>query len=110
MTCEANEKIVSIEAQWPGCVHDRRIWRLSGIQDVVHTYDGDSGYGVTPWLLSPFEESRKARERNVPKLVLSCAVLHNIAKHLNDASEVEDGIENAIDEDSIKFPSTQGLL
>lgn len=140
MTCDANEKITSVDAQWPGSVHDSRIWRLSGVQEVVRRYDGDvcllgdSGYGITPWLLTPFDEVRNPRERNfnlthaqerviiervfgqmkrrfpilssqvriavekVPKLVLSCAVLHNIAKHLNDAWEVQDGVENAIDE------------
>ena len=109
-----------------------RIWRLSGIQDVVCRYDGDicllgdSGYGITTWLLTPFDKPRNAREwnfnsthaqerviiervfgqlkrrfpilssqvriavKNVPKLVISCALLHNIAKHFNDAWEVED--------------------
>ena len=101
---------------------------------------GDSGYGFTPWLLSPFDESRNAHERNFSsthaqerviiervfgqlkhrfaillsqvriaernfsKLVKSCAVLHNIAKHFNDAWEVEDIIENAIDEAEENVP------
>ncbi|CAB3236746.1 unnamed protein product [Arctia plantaginis] len=70
MTCDANEKITSVDAQWPGSVHDGRILRVSGIQDVVRRYDGgvcllgDSGYGITPWLLTPFDEPRNARERN----------------------------------------------
>lgn len=140
MTCDANEKITSVDAQWPGSVHDSRIWRMSGVLDVVRRHDGDvsllgdSGYSITPWLLTPFDEPRNAHERkynvthaqerviiervfgqlkrrfpilssqvrirfeNIPKLVISCAVLHNIAKHLNDAWELEDVIENAIDE------------
>lgn len=143
MTCDANEKITSVDAQWPGSVHDGRIWRVSGIQDVVRRYDGDvcllgdSGYGITPWLLTPFDEPRNARERNynsthaqerviiervfgqmkrrfpilssqvriavknVPNLVISCAVLHNVAKHLNDPWEVEDGIENGVAEENV---------
>lgn len=32
--------------------------------------------------------------KNVPKQVINCAILHNIAKQLNDVWEVEDGIEN----------------
>jgi hypothetical protein len=36
--------------------------------------------------------------RNVPKLVISCAVLHNIAW------EVDDGIKNAIDETEENVP------
>ncbi|XP_057670171.1 putative nuclease HARBI1 [Diorhabda carinulata] len=132
-----------VDAQWPGSVHDGRIWRVSGIQDVVRRYDGDvcllgdSGYGITPWLLTPFDEPRNARERNynstraqerviiervfgqmerrflilssqiriavenVPNLVISCAMLHNVAKHLNDAWEEEDGIENGVAEENV---------
>ena len=43
--------------------------------------------------------------KNVPKLVISCAVLHNIAKHLNGAWEVEEGIENSIDEGEENVPA-----
>ena len=42
--------------------------------------------------------------RNVPKLVISYAVLHNIAKDLNDAWEVEDRIKNAIDKSEENVP------
>lgn len=69
MTCDANEKITSVDAQWPGSVHDSRIWRLSGVQEVVRRFDGDvcllgdSGYGITPWLLTPYSEVRNAQER-----------------------------------------------
>ena len=31
MTCDANEKITSVDAKWPGSVHDSRIW-LNGIR------------------------------------------------------------------------------
>ncbi|KAK9884385.1 hypothetical protein WA026_005341 [Henosepilachna vigintioctopunctata] len=115
-----------------------------GIQDVVRRYDGDvcllgdSGYGITPWLLSPLLTNQEMlvsgitirsmlRKRviiervfgqmkrrfptllsqvriavkNVPNLVITCAVLHNVAKHLNDAWEVEDGIENGVAEENV---------
>ena len=64
MTYDANEKITSVDAQWPGSIHDNRIWRLSGIQDMMRRYDGDicllgdSRYGITPWLITPFEGPR----------------------------------------------------
>ncbi|XP_056636881.1 putative nuclease HARBI1 [Diorhabda sublineata] len=143
ITCDANEKITIVDVQWPGSVHDGRISRVSRIQDVVRRYDGDvcllgdSGYGITPWLLTPFDESRNAREKNhnsthaqerviiervfgqmkrrfpilssqvrtpvknVPNLVISCRVLHNVAKHFNDAWEEEDGIENGVAEENV---------
>ena len=48
-----------------GSVHRSRIWRLSGVQDVMHRYNGDicllgdSGYGI-----NSFDEPRNAHERN----------------------------------------------
>ncbi|KAJ8944099.1 hypothetical protein NQ314_009555 [Rhamnusium bicolor] len=125
-TCNAAEQFTSISAEWPGSVHDARIWRISPIRGIVSQYDGpvcllgDSGYGISPWLITPFQSPRnglephfnliQARERciierlfgqlkkrfpilgncvrvtskRVPKVIISCAVLHNVAKHLND--------------------------
>lgn len=55
-TCDSFEKITSIEAQWPGSVHDGRIWRNSNVQQVLRLFDGsacllgDKGYGIAPWI------------------------------------------------------------
>lgn len=125
-TCDAAEKFTSIDAQWPGSVQDSRIWRQSIIQETLRQYDGtycligDSGYGISPWLMTPFKPPQNDLERHynlihaqdrviiervfgqlkqrfpilknkvrvsldkVPKIVVCCAVLHNISKHLND--------------------------
>lgn len=125
-TCDADEKFTSITAEWPGSVHDARIWRRSDIRRKISQFDGDacllgdSGYGISPWLITPFKPPRDAvqrafnlthaRERviverifgqlkqrfpivgncvrvaldRVPKVIVTCAVLHNVAKHLND--------------------------
>lgn len=130
-TCESFEKITSIEAQWPGSVHDGRIWRNSNVQQVLRLFDGsacllgDKRYNIAPWILTPFTAPAIAVERLynlthsqerviiervfgqikqrfpilnnrvrialkvLPKLAVSCAVLHSISKHLNDAWEFE---------------------
>lgn len=134
-TCNANEQFTSVSAEWPGSVHDSRIWRQSAIRDVLSQFVGaacligDSGYGISPWLITPFKPPRDDRQRHfnrlharervvvervfgqlkrrfpiigncvrislerVPKLIVSCAVLHNVAKHLNDDFE-DPGDEN----------------
>lgn len=131
-TCDAREMFTSVCAEWPGSVHDARIWRRSDIRDVLSRYDGsacllgDSGYGISPWLITPFKPAvnnierrfnrKHASERvviervfgqikkrfpilgncirvplhRVPKVIASCAVLHNVAKHLNDEFEVDE--------------------
>lgn len=138
ITCNSREQITSVDAQWPGSVHDSRIWRMSTVQDVLRRYDGDvcllgdSGYGISPWMLTPYDEVRNALEHQfnvvhaqervvierifgqmkrrfpilssnvrisvdkVPKLIISCAVLHNIGKHLNDVWDegIDDGNDN----------------
>lgn len=145
-TCNALEQFTSINAEWPGSVHDSRVWRNSGLRDIVSQFDGsacllgDSGYGLSPWLITPFKPPRTDPERqfnllhcrerviiercfgqlkrrfpilgncvrvalrNVPKVIVSCAVLHNIAKHLHDAFDFEDedyNDEGNVDEDEL---------
>lgn len=131
-TCNALEQFTSISAEWPGSVHDGRVWRNSHARDIVSQYDGavcllgDSGYGLSPWLITPFKPPRTHQERqfnliharervviercfgqlkrrfpilgncvrvalnNIPQVVVSCAVLHNIAKNLKDDFEYGD--------------------
>lgn len=140
-TCDADEKFTSINASWPGSTHDSRIWRCSGTFQVMKKLNGsacllaDSGYGLSPWVMTPFQgrlnaeqeifNKQLAKERvviervfgqikkrfpilgnlvrvkldKVAKIVVACAVLHNIGKTINDNYEVEeieilDEIEN----------------
>lgn len=130
-TVDGNEKFTSVCAEWPGSVHDARIWRRSDIRSLMSRFDGsacllgDSGYGISPWLITPFKPPNNAAERDfnlnhakervivercfgqlkrrfpilancvrvslekIPKIIVCCAVLHNIAKHLNDEFDGE---------------------
>ncbi|CAH2015864.1 unnamed protein product [Acanthoscelides obtectus] len=138
MTCDAMERITSIDVQWPGSVHDSRIWRQSAVQQKLTRFQwnacllGDSGYGISPSLLTPFRQPQTESERrynrlhskervviervfgqlkqrfpilanrirlpirNVPKIIICCAILHNISKYLQD--EFDYGIENNNDD------------
>ncbi|KAK9882695.1 hypothetical protein WA026_022745 [Henosepilachna vigintioctopunctata] len=68
-TCNALEQFTSIRAQWPGSVHGGRVWRNSHVRDILSQYDGavcllgDSGYGLSPWLITPFKPARTNQER-----------------------------------------------
>ena len=111
------------------------MYKRQAIRDVLSQFVGaayligNSGYGISPWLITPFKPPRDDRQRHfnrlharervvvervfgqlkrrfpiigncvrislerVPKLIVSCAVLHNVAKHLNDDFE-DPGDEN----------------
>lgn len=151
MTCDAAEKITSVDAQWPGSVHDSRIWKLSSVCRLISEFNGsacllgDSGYGIAPWMITPFKNPTTTAEmkfntlhskerviierifgqlkkrfpilgnvvripsEKIPKLIVCCAVLHNVAKHLNDSFECElpvtdnpDYVEPEVNEGNIK--------
>lgn len=133
-TCDAQERFTSVCAEWPGSVHDARIWRTSPVRGVISQFNGsacllgDSGYGVSPWLVTPFKpavgeaqmnfNTTHSRERTIiercfgqlkqrfpilancvrlslekiPKVIVSCAVLHNISKHVNDDFDFDAGL------------------
>ena len=99
---------------------------------------GDSGYGIMPWLLTPYRNPETPQENaynvllkrerviiercfgqlkrrfpilqyvrvkleKIPSLIISCAVLHNIAKYLQDPEhhgddEPEDDLQAAYDD------------
>lgn len=66
-TCNADELFTSVSAEWPGSVHDSRIWRNSHICGIFRTFDnavllGDQGYGIEKCLMVPFREPRTAEE------------------------------------------------
>ncbi|KAB0805700.1 hypothetical protein PPYR_02670 [Photinus pyralis] len=60
--CDANLKILALNARYPGSVHDAAIWGTSQIrQNLYNSYQaghtsyllGDSGYPLEPWLMTP---------------------------------------------------------
>ncbi|XP_044745098.1 putative nuclease HARBI1 [Coccinella septempunctata] len=124
-TCDAREMFTSVDVSWPGSVRDSRIWRNSQIR--VHLQNkknvvllADEGYGIEPWLMTPFRNPYSGPELNynkllkkerviiercfgqlkrrfpilqyvcrvklekVPKIIVACFVLHNVAKTLKD--------------------------
>jgi len=60
-TCNANEEFTSVDANWPGSVHDSRIFKNSTVGNFLKNRTqstvliGDSGYGIAPWIITPFE-------------------------------------------------------
>ncbi|KAJ8913775.1 hypothetical protein NQ315_002681 [Exocentrus adspersus] len=67
-TCNANEEFTSIDAQWPGSVHDSRILKRSMVCAQMNNMRqnflllGDSGYGITPWLMTPYRNPQTHEE------------------------------------------------
>lgn len=59
VTVNASETITSVVAKRPGSVHDSRIFRSSPIPSLLSSSDalllGDSGYGLTPYLMTPYK-------------------------------------------------------
>ena len=58
-TCNAREYFTSVDVSWPGSVHDSRIWKNSGIREKLKQHKntvllGDEGYGLEPWLMTPY--------------------------------------------------------
>ncbi|XP_030747150.1 putative nuclease HARBI1 [Sitophilus oryzae] len=58
-TCDANEVFKSVSAEWPGSVHDSRIWRNSATCRTLRRFDNailraDQGYGIENCVMTPF--------------------------------------------------------
>lgn len=59
-TCNSSEMFTSVDVSWPGSVHDARIWANSEIHTIIRRNQvravllGDAGFGVAPWLMTPF--------------------------------------------------------
>jgi hypothetical protein len=140
-TCNGKEEFTSVDAQWPGSVHDSRILRRSFIYHEMNNRRrnhelllGDIGYGITPWLLTPYKTPatpaeiaynklhkkerviiercfgqlkrrfpvlqhpvRVANEK-IPLVIISCCVLHNVAKYLKDNLPNDDEVEDLLEE------------
>lgn len=61
-TCNSKEIFTSVDASWPGTVHDNRIWQNSAIQRIMHKFPNailldDAEYRLQPWLMTmtPFK-------------------------------------------------------
>lgn len=67
-TCNAKEEFMSIDCSWPGSVHDSRILKRSHIFNFMNNQRsdaiilGDIGYGIRPWLLTPYKTPRTREE------------------------------------------------
>lgn len=124
-TCDANCIFTSVDVGWPGSVHDNRVFKTSSLYQRLPNlfYSillGDDGYGLTPFLMTPYknpnsdvqkyynklhtnnrvtiEQSFGQLKRRFPILrygvrlnmdkvcecILSCFILHNIAKILKE--------------------------
>lgn len=68
-TCNANEWFTSVNAEWPGSVHDSRILRNSSVFQVMQNIPenalllGDEGYGISRWLMTPFRNPESPQQR-----------------------------------------------
>lgn len=73
-TCDANEMFTSFNCCWPGSVHDSRIWRNSDIYNIIINNPAnaillaDEGYGLTPWVMTPYSNASSSIERNYNRI------------------------------------------
>ncbi|XP_061170533.1 putative nuclease HARBI1 [Saccostrea echinata] len=60
MTCDPQFRVLDVVARWPGSVHDARIFRESSLCKMMEEGQlsgillGDSGYGLKPYLMTPY--------------------------------------------------------
>lgn len=59
--CDSDMRILDVVSRFPGSTHDSTVLKESGIHERFDKGEfsgwllGDAGYGVKPWLLTPFE-------------------------------------------------------
>ena len=71
-----DQRIVAVDATWPGSAHDARVWNMSEVKRIVEAQNeymivGDSAYGISEHLVKPFSnaeinsEANEARKRKM---------------------------------------------
>ena len=69
-TCNASEMFTSVDATWPGSVHDSRIWRNSSVAAFLKQSGSeavllaDKGYIIAPWLLTSYTPASNPQEEH----------------------------------------------
>ena len=59
---DVNGLIICADVNWPGSVHDSRAWKNNPLYHEMMNCDrygillGDSGYAITPFLITPFND------------------------------------------------------
>nr|CAI5861320.1 unnamed protein product [Callosobruchus analis] len=85
---------------------------------------GDSGYGISRWLMTPYRNPKtreeiafnthftkeraiikRVKQDRVVSVIISCAVLHNISKYLNDPVSVDEQEDDINDEEEEEYNS-----
>lgn len=72
-TCDAREVFTSVDVSWPGSVHDSRIWKNSDARTSLRQFNdavllGDDGYGIEPWLMTPYRNPVEPMQRAYNRL------------------------------------------
>nr|CAI5870026.1 unnamed protein product [Callosobruchus analis] len=63
----------SANVSWPGSVHGARFWRNYDIRVTMRQFPGavllgDDGYGLEPWVITPFKNPNNALKRAYNRL------------------------------------------
>ena len=73
-TCSVNHVFTSVDCHWPGSVHDNRILKNSSLytyfirNPTTSVLLGDDGYGILPFLMTPFKNPTTEGEIKYNKL------------------------------------------
>ena len=71
--CDENFIFRSVDASWPGSVHDSRILKNSSVYQLLLNGHfgsillGDEGYGITSFLMTPYKHPQNQGERKFNK-------------------------------------------
>ena len=83
--CDASYKFLSVVAEWPGSVHDSRIFRNSDVFTYLSNHHGDgylvgdSGYRLYSFLMTPYANPSEQQEQKFNKELSRARVSIEIA-------------------------------